>query len=357
MVVIRIYRTYDIGSEIDLDLLETELARNYYTARANFIRIKPKSIIIEDPPLTLRMHPFELILSGKKYEFNVYARIYDIGAITLCFSYETDVNLENNRLEEISLLFYDDNTFSEFYSSYLLNLKEIIEPHLTRINLDPSFFEDYTIYYVKDIPDSINPAILLMGEKADFSDQMQEEIMKNCLSYSRDDLAILSWGAAFLKDTEIPYDLFDLIEYAFVQVLELRYYDRELTRKMEKMYDDIEHADQLTKFSKMRRYHRIMADLMKLYADISEVFEKINNLIKVTEDIYYARVYETALKVLRSQQWSDSVSKKIDVIHQNYSMLSDEVRIQHSNFLEWVIIILIALEFGLAIWQSIWQVR
>jgi uncharacterized Rmd1/YagE family protein len=34
-------------------------------------------------------------------------------------------------------------------------------------------------------------------------------------------------------------------------------------------------------------------------------------------------------------------------------MLSDEVRIGHSNLLEWVIIILIALEFGLAIWQSI----
>jgi uncharacterized Rmd1/YagE family protein len=34
-------------------------------------------------------------------------------------------------------------------------------------------------------------------------------------------------------------------------------------------------------------------------------------------------------------------------------MLSDEVRIQHSNFLEWVVIILIALEFGLGIWQSI----
>jgi uncharacterized Rmd1/YagE family protein len=41
------------------------------------------------------------------------------------------------------------------------------------------------------------------------------------------------------------------------------------------------------------------------------------------------------------------------VIRENYSMLSDEVRIQHSNFLEWVIIILIALEFGLAIWQSL----
>jgi uncharacterized Rmd1/YagE family protein len=47
------------------------------------------------------------------------------------------------------------------------------------------------------------------------------------------------------------------------------------------------------------------------------------------------------------------VSRKINVIRENYSMLSDEVRIQHSHFLEWVIIILIALEFGLAIWQSV----
>ena len=34
----------------------------------------------------------------------------------------------------------------------------------------------------------------------------------------------------------------------------------------------------------------------------------------------------------------------IKVIGENYSMLSDEVRIQHSNFLEWVVIILIAFE-------------
>ncbi|MFA7303382.1 MAG: hypothetical protein WC015_02650, partial [Methanoregula sp.] len=68
---------------------------------------------------------------------------------------------------------------------------------------------------------------------------------------------------------------------------------------------------------------------------------------------YYARLYAMALKVQRSNQWSESVSRKIDVIRENYSMLSDEVRIQHSNFLEWVIIVLIALEFGLAIWQSV----
>jgi len=96
-----------------------------------------------------------------------------------------------------------------------------------------------------------------------------------------------------------------------------------------------------------------MAKLMETSAEISEIIEKVDNLIKVTEDVYYARVYATALKVLRSGQWSESVSRKMRVIQGNYSMLSDEVRIQHSNSLEWFIIILIALEFGLAIWQTL----
>jgi uncharacterized Rmd1/YagE family protein len=41
------------------------------------------------------------------------------------------------------------------------------------------------------------------------------------------------------------------------------------------------------------------------------------------------------------------------VIRENYSMLSDEVRIQHSNSLEWIIIVLIAMEFIFAIWQAL----
>ena len=94
-----------------------------------------------------------------------------------------------------------------------------------------------------------------------------------------------------------------------------------------------------------------MAHQMETSAEISEITEKIHNLIKVTEDVYYARVYAAVLNVLRSGQWNQSVARKIEVIQDNYSMLSDEVRIQHSNFLEWVIIILIAFELGLGIWQ------
>jgi uncharacterized Rmd1/YagE family protein len=47
------------------------------------------------------------------------------------------------------------------------------------------------------------------------------------------------------------------------------------------------------------------------------------------------------------------VRRKIDVIQEHHSIRSDEVRIQHSIYLEWVTSILIALEFGLAIWQTL----
>jgi hypothetical protein len=121
---------------------------------------------------------------------------------------------------------------------------------------------------------------------------------------------------------------------------------------MEKMYDDIDMADRSPRFRRFKRYHSIRKELMETFADITEIVEKIKNLIKITEDIYYARVYETTLKVLRTTPWTESVNRKMNVILQNYTMLSNEVNVQQEDFLEWTIIILIALEFALAIWQA-----
>jgi hypothetical protein len=113
---------------------------------------------------------------------------------------------------------------------------------------------------------------------------------------------------------------------------------------MEKMYDDIELADKLFWYSKIRQYRSLMKILMRTQTEVSEIIEKVNNLIKVTDDVYYARVYAVALQVLRSQQWTESLNRRIGIIRENYRMLSDEVDVQHSNFLEWIVIILIAIE-------------
>jgi hypothetical protein len=352
MIAIRFYRMFDIGKEVDLAWLERELAQRFVTSRTRFQRVQPKSIAIEEPPLMIRMDPLHMDRDGRSFDFQVFARMYDIGVISLCFALE-NMDADYRDLEEIAILFSEQKGLTESFIQYLQRLTELVKPHIRNFAIDPEFFEDYTIYLTDRKDESFDPAVLLVGERISISSQMQEEIVRNSLSYTSADRAILSWDSALLCGPEAPTDLIDLIEYSNVQVFELRYYDRELTRQMEKMYDDIEHAEQLWRFGRVRRYQAIMTRLMATYAEISEVIEKVDNLIKVTEDIYYARVYATALKVLRSRQWSESVSRKIEVIQENYSMLSDEVRIQHSNFLEWVIIVLIALEFGFFIWDSL----
>ena len=351
MITLRFYRIYDIGREIDLDWLEQALAKSYFTARASFLRVKPKSIILESPPLMIQMNPIEVERDGRSFEFKAVARVYDIGVISFCFVYE-DRDADIRALEEIAFLFAGQEGLADFFLQYLKTLGEIIRPHIKNFAINPDFFEDYTVYVTDRRDDSVDPVTLLIGERINISAQMREEIVKNSLSYTTEDLAVISWDSALICDPGSPTDLVDLIEFANVQVLELRYYDRELTRQMERMYDDIEEADRSLRVLRIRQYHTIMGKQMETYAEISELTEKVNNLIKVTEDVYYARVYDTALKVFRSNQWSESVSRKMEVIQENYSMLSDEVRIQHSNFLEWVIIVLIALELGLAIFRS-----
>lgn len=350
MIGIRFYRIYDVEREIDLDSLEQTLARNYFTARASFLRVSPKSIMMENPPLLISMHPVTVEREGRLYELNAVAKVYDIGAISLCFVYH-DTSVPSSALIDTTRILAGQDQLSDIFEAYLKNLNEILPTHIASRFIDPDFYEDYTIYITDTIDPSIDTALLLNSDQVLLSSHMREEIEKNTLSYTRDDQVILSWDSALICNPESPTDIIELIEFATVQVLELRYYDRLLTNQMTKMYDVIEQADRLPSFRRAHQYHAIMAQLMELFADISEITDKINNLIKVTEDIYYARVYAMVLKVLRISQWSDSVDRKIDVIYKNYTMLSDEVRIQHSNFLEWIIIVLIALEFLFAIWQ------
>ncbi|TAJ45768.1 RMD1 family protein [Methanofollis fontis] len=346
MFAIRFYRIYDVGREISLDLLERRLAATYPTSRPRFLRVKPKSIMMEDPPIQVRMDPFSIHKDGRSYDFSVTVRVFDVGAISLCFGLEIE-----SELQEVALLFSEQEGLDPHFEEYVSRTKEIFRPHLPDIEIDSGFFEDYTIYVSDRMDEPIDPAPLLIGDRTPLSSKMHEEITRNTLSYAVDDRVIISWGSALVASPEPQTDILDLIEYAIVQIFELRYYDRELVRRVEKMYDDIDQADRLPRFLRMRRYHVIMTEIMETYAGLSEVIEEVNNLIKVTEDVYYAKVYATALRELRSREWSESVTRRINVLRDNYSMLSDEVRIQHSYFLEWIIIILIALEFAFAIWQ------
>jgi hypothetical protein len=346
MYSIRFYRMYDIGNEIDLKMLDERLASAHTPERAGFTRVKPKSILMETPPLSFHLKPLALQRDGKDYSLYAMARVYDFGAVSICFILE-DFAAHPAVLRETALRFAGQNGLDNLFSGALAQVREILFSALGTLPVEENFYEDYTIHTADRNDPALDPVVILLGEELPVSPQVREDVLKYSLSYYADDRIILSWDAALIISPEPARDIIELIEFANMQALELRHYDRALTQQMGRMYDDIEAADRLSQFRRLRLYHKIMVRLMETQSEISDVTEKVDNLIKITEDVYYARVYAAALSVLRISQWRVSVNRRIEIIRQNYMMLSDEVNIQHSNFLEVVVIILIAVELVL----------
>ncbi|MEQ8236757.1 MAG: hypothetical protein ABRQ23_08275 [Syntrophomonadaceae bacterium] len=348
MYSVHLYRIYETGQEIDIDSLGQVLPHEHMPTRAKFFRVRPRSIQMESPPLMIKLGVFPAHEGHDSPLFTVQAKIYDIGTISICLSYESGPESAQD-LEKAGLEMADQGIYDQIYARSVEYLKQLLKPRLDLKGIDVDFYEDYNIYCINRADELSDPVPLLMGERVDFSEQMRSQVLDHRLSYTQDDFAIITWDSALICDPEDNSDLRDLIEFANVQLLELRYYDDLINRQMIKMYDDIETAGAKSSFRKSRYYKGIISSRMQLIADITEVRERIENLIKITEDVYYARVYQTTLKVLRCDQWTESLNRKLQVIQQNYSLLSNQVNIQHSNFLEWIIIILIALELGYAI--------
>ena len=71
-----------------------------------------------------------------------------------------------------------------------------------------------------------------------------------------------------------------------------------------------------------------------LVAEITQITEKVDNALKVTEDVYLARVYTTALELFRIRYWADSIDRKLSLIREVYTGLYDEAMATRAEWLE-----------------------
>ena len=94
----------------------------------------------------------------------------------------------------------------------------------------------------------------------------------------------------------------------------------------------------------MRPYSRLLHDLQRLVVDITEVTERVDNAFKVTDDVYWNRLYSAMLSVLRVQLWREGVEHKLALLRETYGMLHDQAEAERANVLEWTVIILILIE-------------
>ena len=77
--------------------------------------------------------------------------------------------------------------------------------------------------------------------------------------------------------------------------------------------------------------------------------ERVENSLKVTDDVFLARIYSAALEIFRGRTWRSGIDRKIAILRETYGMLNAESQARRSEVLEIIIVALIVIEIALAL--------
>ena len=353
-----LYQLYDIGDAIDLDLAQALLAAPDARRRAPVPARQSESIQIAQPPLRIEIGATSAGLAGLAATGKLRASIYDLGAVALALELPLHAPLEWPAVADLlAAAQAPSSALAGRFTVALDELEALIRPAIERPERSP-LVEDYSVLLVERLERPAAAAGLaehpvvqaaLLGERRPLSPSAARLI--SSLSYYPEDLAMLSWNAALLIDPDrlASVTAADLVEFANVELLMLRSYDALLDARLPQMYRRISASERRLALPIVRPYSRLLHDIQRLVAEVTEVSERVDNAFKVTDDVYWNRLYSAMLAVLRVQTWRDGVGHKLALLRETYGMLHDQADAERANALEWIIMILILVELVVAL--------
>jgi hypothetical protein len=351
-----LFRIYDVAQEIDLIEVERLLAGRGSVGRIRLRRAKPKALAFADPPVVtdLVAPPFEV--GGQRVEVRASARIYGFGVVSISLEAVLPNPVAWAEFERFAREAEESAAELPYWSTALAALLEAIAPAMTPGASVHSVEEEYAVVVVRELDpplpaaelvERVDLVPLLTHDSKPLSDSARRDVLRYSHSYYRDDLVVLTWERAFVLEPAPDDDIADLLEVANAQLLELRHYDAVLDDELPRVYDQAAEVRRISRFAR-RRYAHAANQMRALVAEITEITEKVDNALKVTEDVYLTRVYSSALELFRIRFWTGSIDRKLALIRDVYTALYDEAVSTRAEWLEAAIVLLIVFEIILA---------
>jgi hypothetical protein len=356
-------RLFDIAYTIDLMQAESlwAMREGGKVSRAQLTSTPRKALNFGVAPLQLSLGSTLLTLGHREVVAELSVRLYDFGVAALAArvtvadltwdTFVADFDALDRAVGPRSLTFWTD---------LLARVREVILPALDRPALDTSLDEDYLIGTVHafsepldaaELRNRVDLAALLSGEKRALSPAANRELLARSFSYYADDMVILTWDRAFIYEPRRDTDVADVIEVANAQLVEFRYYDTLLDDELPRMYDRVENAHGALSLFASRRFANLARRLYTVVAEVTELTERVDNALQVTEDVYLARVYSTALGLFRVPALGESVDRKLAIIRDTYAALYEEASSRRAELLEVSVVLLIMLEIVLMVFR------
>lgn len=355
-----VYRLHDIGYAIELDRVAELLVRDA-PERARPARIEAQALLIANPPVTVHLGARDIVVGGVVWHAQLVARMFDFGVVSLQLEISGAEMVEWGAFVDFGRALEGSAEIDALFASELAALRQRVAPAVERAALAP-VREEYVVFRISALRHreggAVDPHValtdvrlapLLLGEPRALAPRALRELFQHRFSYYTDDLVVLTWENALvlepaMNDRDVEY----ILEFANAQLLELRYYDAVLDAELPAMYHRVAHARRRRRLP-TRRFHGVLAGLQTRVADVTETMERAENALKVTDDVYLARVYGAALDLFRAPAWRRGIERKLEIFRSTYAMLSDEAQSARAELLEVAIVFLIVAELVLGL--------
>ncbi len=343
---------YDAGLGIDLDQAERRLSMLTQRASIPHKHRAPRYFNYRPPPLRVT-HAIEPIAVGAlRTAAFVDLVLYDFGAVSVTYQIPLAGPLE--LLVGLSEDLYDNADLLADSRRRVEEVVNAITSAVTRARI-ADFVEPYTIFELAELFPPTDPAELsttyaptvariLRSERATLSRQEIDDAIGHRISFGPDDVTIIDWDASLIADRDAE-DVRAVLEFANVELLEMRYLDQQLDDALDESYVALSRRRRRLGLARPAR-----ADLRRigqLQVDNALLFEGVNNALKLLGDQYLARVYRLVSERFHLAEWDASILRKLQTLESIYQKISDEAANRRTEVLEWIVIALIATEIVL----------
>jgi hypothetical protein len=350
--LVHVVSAFDVGLSIDLARSKQQLSDLTEVASIKHKGHAPTYFQFDPPPLRMTKEIAPLEIAALRTNPSVDLTVYDFGGLSVSHTIPFSGAFEE--LIELSCALAGTDLFLRDSRRHVDDLLAVIGSAVDRaIVAAPS--EDYLIFTLEDVEGVAGveefwtrhaPAIarLLRSERDALSEQEIADAMATRVSFSREDVALIDWSAALLVDRE-PDDVRSVLEFANLQLLEVRFLDAALDRALDRSYEVVSSARRrFSAFGRSGWSRRDLAEIGSFEVEGAILFERVGNAIKLVGDQYLARVYRAASQRFRLAEWNSGILRKLETIESLYRKVSDRASGARAEALEWIIIALIALE-------------
>lgn len=356
-----VYVAFDVGLAIDLGVAEQRLARAQRLGLGPTRRAAPH---LDYRPLPVRvLGSMAPVVVPERADASPMARpaeptrvwttepvfdavVFDFGGVSLRYR----ISFEGTFAELLALsrALFDPVPLLDVARSQLSELVRLMGDAIDRPET-PEAFESYVVFQLSEPNLALEPrsmeldrllARVLRSESRELSGDEVADAMGCAISYTPRDRVIIDWNAAVLSDDESD-DVRAVLEYANVELLEMRLLDDRLDLAVDEAYSTMTRGRH-GRLPWPGRF-RPLARIARLQMDSAVLYEGVNNAIKLVGDQYLARVYRLAATRFHLPERDAAIERKLSTIESIYSKLEDRQASLRLEVLEWIVIVLIAV--------------